>query len=67
MAKVTFHAIRNCLYRREFAPRAFKRSSHYEKGRNRRNHCLIQQSLFDVRNFFSVLATPLVCANLFEP
>ena len=27
------------------------------------NHCLIQQSPFDVRDLFSVLATPLYCVQ----
>ena len=38
---------------------SFKRSPHLIRNVIVENHCLIQWSLFDVRNFFSVLATPL--------
>ena len=38
---------------------SFKRSSYSKRDAIEENHCLIQQSPFDVHNFFSVLATPL--------
>ena len=38
---------------------SFKRSFHFEGNAIEENHCLFQQSPLDVRNFFSVLATPL--------
>ena len=38
---------------------SFKRSSHFEKGHNCRESFLDTVVFFDVRNFFSVLATPL--------
>ena len=64
MVKVIFHTIRNCSYRKEFAPSGsklfplrevpiLKRDAIEEK------RCLIQKSPFDVCNFFSFLATPL--------
>ena len=66
MAKVIFHDIRNCSYTLKEFPHSeskvfplrevpiMKRETFED------NHCLIQLSLFDVRYFFSVLATPLV-------
>ena len=64
MVKVVFHAIRNCSLRKEFAPSGSKFFPIREVPIMKRdaieeNHCLIQQSSFDVSNFFSVLATPL--------
>ena len=38
----------------------FKRSSHLNRDAIEENNCLIKKSPFDVRNFFSVLATPLL-------
>ena len=50
MLKVIFHTIRNCSLRE--VPIS-------KRDVNANNHCLIQRSLFDERNFFKVLATPL--------
>ena len=38
---------------------SFKRSSHLKRDAIEENHCLIQYSPFDVRNVFSIQATPL--------
>ena len=70
MCKVLFHNIRNCSLRREFAPFGSKFFPLREVQNLKRdvieeNHCLFQLSPFDVRHFFSVLATPLsVVLNL---
>ena len=57
VVKVIYHTLRNCSERKKFAPSGevpiLKRDVIVE------NHCLIQWSPFDVRDFFSVLATPL--------
>ena len=62
--KVIFHIIMNCSQRKEFAPSGSKFFPLREVPILKRdaigeNHCLILLSPFDVRNFFSVLATPL--------
>ena len=57
MVKVIFHLIMNCskFFSLCEVP-TLKRDALQEK------HCLIQESPFDVRNFFSILATPLEIA-----
>ena len=64
MVEVIFHTIRNCSYRKEFAPFRSKffplkevpilKSDAIEE-----NHFLIQLSPFDVHNLFSILVTLL--------
>ena len=66
MVKVLFHTIRNCSYRKEFAPSVSKFFPLREVPVLKRdeiedNNLLIKLSPFDVRNLFSVLATPLKC------
>ena len=53
MVKVIYHTIRNCSFFPLREVPILKRDAIEE------NHCSIQESTFDVRNFFSVLATPL--------
>ena len=62
---VIVYIIRNCSYRKEFAPFGSKFLSLREVPILKRdtieeNHCLFQLSPFDVRNFFSELTTPLL-------
>ena len=64
MIKVIFHAIRNCSYRKEFAPSGSEFFPLAEVPLLKRDaikeiHFLIQQPPFGVRNFFSILATLL--------
>ena len=64
VVKVIFHATRNCSNRKEFAPIGSKFFPFREVPILKRdaievNHYLVQYSPFVVRNFFSVLATPL--------
>ena len=63
MVKVIFHDIRNCSKRKEFAPSGsisfpLREVFILKKDAIEENHYLIQQPPFDVRNIFSVLATP---------
>ena len=58
MVKVTFHLIRNCSFRKEFAPSGSKFFPLREVPISKRdaiddacNQCLIQYSPFDGRNF----------------
>ena len=54
--KMIFYTIRNCSGSKFFPLRVvpiLKRDAIEV------NHCLVQYSPFDVRNFFSILATPL--------
>ena len=65
MVKVIFHATRNCSNRKEFAPIGSEFFPLIEVPILKMdaievNHCLVQYSPFDVRNFFSVLATSLI-------
>ena len=57
MVKVIYHTIRN------FPLRAVPILKRYA---TEDNHCLIQYSPFDVRNFFSVYATPLIAVIVIE-
>ena len=64
MVKVIFHDTRNCSERKEFARSGkeffpFREVPIMKWEGIEENHCLIQNSPFDVRNFFSVLAWPL--------
>ena len=64
MVKVIYHTIRNSSKRKKFAPSGSKFFTLREVRILKRdvieeNHCLIQKSPFNVRNVFSVLATPL--------
>ena len=70
MVKVIFHTLKEQLLKERIRfpweqILSFKRSSHFEKGPSVENRCLIKSSPFDVRNFFSVLATP-VCVTTQE-
>ena len=65
MVKVISHATRNCSNRKEFAPIGSKFFPFREVPILKRdaievNHYLVQYSPFDVRDFFSVLATLLI-------
>ena len=65
MVKVVYHNMRNCFKGKEIAHRGsgffpFREVPILKKDAIELNHCLIRRSVFDVRNFFSVLATPLV-------
>ena len=65
MVKVIYHTTKNCSERKEFAPSGSKFFPLREVPILKRdtieeNHCLIQWSPFDGRNFFSILATPLM-------
>ena len=64
MVKDICHGIRNFSYRKEFALSGSKffplrEGPIMKRDAVEENHCLLQKSPFDVRNFFSVLATPL--------
>ena len=64
MVNVIFHIIRNFSLRKEFAPSGSKffpliNVPILKREAIEENHCLFQQSPFDVRSFFSVLGTPL--------
>ena len=63
MVKVIFHTLRTLKTERIRSQRerilSFKRSSHYEKGRNCRESLLDTVVSFDVRKFYINLATPL--------
>ena len=56
--KVIFHTIRTALkkQRKQFAPSG----KFLKRGVSDENYCLMQRSPFDLRIFFSVLATPLL-------
>ena len=65
VVKLIFHTIRNGSEREEFAPSGSKffplrKVPFFKRDEIEENHCLIQESLFDVRNFCSVLVTPLL-------
>ena len=55
MAKVIFDTIRNCS-KRTFVSKFFplREVPILSSGAIEENHCLVQQSAFDMRNFFSV-------------
>ena len=53
VVKVIFHTIRNCKFFPLRVVPILKRDAIEV------NHCLVQYSPFDVRNFFSILAKPL--------
>ena len=65
MVKVSVHTIRNCFERKEFAPSGSKvfllREVPVLKGMQLKRITAFSSSLpFDVRNFFSIMATPLL-------
>ena len=57
VVNLIYHAIRNCSYRKEFAPSGDKFFPLREVPIMKRD---AHKSPFDVRNFFSALATPLL-------
>ena len=59
---VFFQTRRNCSYRKEFTPSGIKffplrEVAVVKRGAIEENQCLIEESPFDLRSFFSVLAT----------
>ena len=71
MVKMIFHATSNWSKRKEFAPLGskflpFKEVAILKKDANEENHCFIQKSPFDVRNFFIVLAKQLHVAGFLK-
>ena len=64
MVKVIFHTIRNCSQRKAFASRGSKffplgGVAILKRDALEESNYLVQKYPFDMRNFFSVLATPL--------
>ena len=61
VVKVIFHTIRNC-WGSKFLP--IREVPILKRDAIEENHCLIQLSPFHVRNFFSILATPLISTKI---